>query len=329
VDREKYSAKEHSLSEENHRLLHEITALQRERDHSEKSGLKSSIFNYAWHLQKNGRAKSTIHTVIDRLNRLSKICDIQNPEELKTTLAKINWSNNTKRNIAIILSGYLRFIGKEWTPPTYKPTNKLPFIPTEQEIDSLISASRPTIATLLQFLKETGVRIGEALRVKWFDIDLERRTAHITPEKYSNPRILPLSYKLVNMINRLPRKTDFVFAKNYKTIRETYRYLRNKTAKKLQNPRLKKITFHTFRHWKGTIEYHKTKDVIHVKNILGHKEIKSTMTYINLESAIFLNSQDEFITRTAKTVEEACKLLEVGFDYVTEMNGIKIFRKRQ
>ena len=53
------------------------------------------------------------------------------------------------------------------------------------------------------------------------------------------------------------------------------------------------------------------------------------MTYINLESAIFLNSQDEFITKTAKTVEEACKLLEVGFDYVTEMNGIKLFRKRK
>jgi hypothetical protein len=42
-----------------------------------------------------------------------QICDIQDPEELKTTLVKLNWSNNTKRNIVIILTGYLRFIGKE------------------------------------------------------------------------------------------------------------------------------------------------------------------------------------------------------------------------
>jgi integrase len=290
---------------------------------------KGSIFNYAWHLQKNGRAKSTIHTVIDRLKRLSKICDIQNPDELKTTLAKLNWSNNTKRNIVIILTGYLKFVGKEWTPPRYKPTNKLPFIPTEQEIDSLISASRPIIATLLQFLKETGVRIGEALRVKWLDIDLERRTAHITPEKHSNPRILPLSHKLVNMLNSLPRKNQFVFPKNYNTLRESYRYLKNKTANKLQNPRLKKITFHTFRHWKGTMEYHKTKDIIHVKKILGHKEIKSTMTYINLESAIFLTTTDEYTSKVAKNIEEAQKLIESGFEYITEMDGLKLFRKRK
>jgi hypothetical protein len=67
-----------------------MTTLPREGDHSGKNVPKSSIFNYAWHLQKNGRAKSTIHTVTDRLKRLSKICDIQNPEEQKTTLVKLN-----------------------------------------------------------------------------------------------------------------------------------------------------------------------------------------------------------------------------------------------
>jgi hypothetical protein len=72
VDREKHPAKEHSVSKKTHRLCYEMTALQRERDHSGKNVLKSSIFNYAWHLQKNGRAKSTIHTVIDRLKRRSK-----------------------------------------------------------------------------------------------------------------------------------------------------------------------------------------------------------------------------------------------------------------
>jgi len=33
--------------------------------------------------------------------------------------------------------------------------------------------------------------------------------------------------------------------------------------------------------------------------------------------------------RTAKNLEEACKLVEVGFNYVTEMDGAKIFRKTQ
>jgi hypothetical protein len=97
-----------------------MTALQKEGDHCGRIVAKSSIFNYAWHLQKNGRAKSTINTATDRLKRLSKICTIQNPEELKTTLAKLNWSNNTKRTLVIILTGYLKFIEKEWTPPNPK-----------------------------------------------------------------------------------------------------------------------------------------------------------------------------------------------------------------
>jgi hypothetical protein len=33
--------------------------------------------------------------------------------------------------------------------------------------------------------------------------------------------------------------------------------------------------------------------------------------------------------KTAKTIEEAAKLIEVGFEFVHEHNGIMIFRKRK
>jgi len=35
------------------------------------------------------------------------------------------------------------------------------------------------------------------------------------------------------------------------------------------------------------MEYYKTHDVMHVKTVLGHKRIQSTMLYINLEQAAF------------------------------------------
>jgi hypothetical protein len=40
-------------------------------------------------------------------------------------------------------------------------------------------------------------------------------------------------------------------------------------------------------------------------------------------------AEDEFDTATATTLQEACKLINVGYEYVTEMEGIKIFRKTQ
>jgi len=53
------------------------------------------------------------------------------------------------------------------------------------------------------------------------------------------------------------------------------------------------------------------------------------MVYINLEAAAFSCKSDEFHVKTAKTFEEACKLVKVGFEYITDMEGIKIFRKRK
>jgi heme-binding NEAT domain protein len=48
-----------------------------------------------------------------------------------------------------------------------------------------------------------------------------------------------------------------------------------------------------------------------------------------MEKALFQTNNNEFHVKTAKTLEEACELVKVGFEYVTEMDGAKIFRKRK
>ena len=103
---------------------------------------------------------------------------------------------------------------------------------------------------------------------------------------------------------------------------------RKRIANKLQNPRLLQIHFHTFRHWKGTMLYHQTKDPIFVMNFLGHKSVKNTLLYIQLEEAIFKDEDKGFICKTAKTVDEAKTWIEAGFEYVYEVDSIKLFRKR-
>jgi len=41
------------------------------------------------------------------------------------------------------------------------------------------------------------------------------------------------------------------------------------------------------RHWKGTMEYHKTKDILYVMKVLDHRDVKNTLVYIDLENVIF------------------------------------------
>jgi integrase len=290
---------------------------------------QNQIMAFAWEMKKNGNAESTIETIIQRLTRLTKLCNINEPEQVKTILATLKWENSTKTTICKIYTRYLKYIGKKWEEPKYKIIEKLPFIPTETEIDQLIASGSKKTATLLQLLKETGARIGEAQNLKWTDLDTVRKTIHITPEKGSNPRILPTSTKLIAMLNLIPKTHELIFPTLKKSIRTNYDALRNRTALKLSNPRINQIKLHTFRHWKATMEYHKTKDIIKVKNILGHKEIKSTMKYINIEASIFLTESDEYTCKTASTTKEAINLIETGFEYITEMEGLKIFKKRK
>jgi hypothetical protein len=103
--------------------------------------------------------------------------------------------------------------------------------------------------------------------------------------------------------------------------------LRERVSRKLNNPRIKMISLRTFRHWKGTVEYARTKDIVHVKELLGHVNINNTLTYVHLANAV--SSIDEYICKVAKDVNEAKALIESGFEYVTEFNGVKLFRKRK
>ena len=73
------------------------------------------------------------------------------------------------------------------------------------------------------------------------------------------------------------------------------------------------------------MEYHRTKDILYVKQLLGHKRIESTMIYTQLVNF----EHDDFHVKVATSLKEACGLVEAGFEYVTDMDQNKIFRKRK
>jgi len=134
------------------------------------------------------------------------------------------------------------------------------WLPLETEIDQLIAGCLPLVGTFLQLLKETGLRSGKAVRLTWTDLDLEHGIVTINkPEKHSLPRQFKISAKLTAMLNRFPKESDRVFLADLITIRKRFMWQRNKIAFKVQNPRIRRMTFHTLRHWSGSMEYYKTK----------------------------------------------------------------------
>jgi integrase len=215
----------------------------------------------------------------------------------------------------------------QWILPRYEINRKLPFIPLEKEIDDLIASCGKRMSTVLQLLKDTGIRIGEALDLQWTDIYFERKMILLNrPEKHGNARTLKISDKLITMLNRLPNVSNKIFPNRTKaTIANNFNRQRKNAAHKLGNPRLLRIHFHTFRHFKATMEYSRTKDIIHVMHLLGHRSIANTLLYTQLIEF----KEEDYHSTIANNIEEAKQLVSLGFEFVCSHNGFMLFRKHK
>jgi integrase len=173
------------------------------------------------------------------------------------------------------------------------------------------------------------MRCGEAKRLIWIDIDFEKNIITLNEsEKGSNPRMWKVTQKLMDMLVAMPKISKRVFGdSSIFSMKKTFTKARKRLATKLQNPRLLNISFHTLRHWKATMEYHKTKDPYYVKQFLGHKSIQSTELYINIEHTLFESGSDNFTVKVSEKPEEVKALLEVGFEYVCQKDNLIFLRK--
>ncbi len=293
--------------------------------------IKGELIGFAWWLKKQGKANETIEDYVRMLRLLVEMhADLQNPESVKEVLASSQKSNRWKALATASYSMFLKWKGMRWEPPKVIVTRKIPFIPTEEEIDALIAGCGFKTSTLLRLLKETGMRIGEALRLRWIDIDFQRRIIILNqPEKNGMSRMFQVSSELIGMLSKLPKDNGRVFGSSKGSLSACFYRQRKRIATKLGNPRLLKIGFHTLRHWKATMEYHKTKDILHVKELLGHRGINTTLLYVQIEKSLFNDNSDEFTVRVAKDPEEIKSLLETGFEYVCTKDDLMFFRKRK
>jgi integrase len=194
----------------------------------------------------------------------------------------------------------------------------------------IIANASKKFALILSMMRDLGTRPIELTWLKLRDVDLQSGIISITSAKHCVGRSLkvkPQTLMLLNayVIRKKLNQNDAVFPINSSSISNAYRRIRNRLADKVGDMSLKSIRLYDFRHFKASMTYHNTKDLLYVKQLLGHKDLRTTLRYTQLLDF----GNDEFHVSTAKTVGEAQKLIEQGFDYVTEFDGVKLFRKRK
>jgi integrase len=292
--------------------------------------VKGKIIEFLWYLKKQGYAESTIIIRLHKIKQLAKRgADLFDSEDVKKIIACSEWGEGTRATVAVAYSSFLKMQGETWDPPRYKASESLPFIPLESEVDALINSCGKKMACFLQGLKDTGADPGELARLEWTDVNFEAKSVTIRhPVKGHNPRVIPVSDNFVRRLSVMQRTGNRVFC-SLKGLQSNFSNARKTCIRNLANPRILKINFRTLRHLKGTTEYHKTRDILHVKQLLGHKAIQSTMIYINLEQALFTESNEEFHFKVAENLKETGQLIEAGFEYIGRIHGSEVFRKRK
>jgi integrase len=214
--------------------------------------------------------------------------------------------------------------------PKYRENAKAIKIPAKEKVEMLIARAKSPLSIKLQISMETGFRPIEVLGLKVKDVDLEKRLLYPTTAKNGKAKIGKISVKLAEILTEYIHKhsltnNDKLFNGTTDGYGDSYRQMRNHLADKLHDPTIKTIRLYDLRHYYATMLYAKTRDILHVMNQMGHKQIKTTLIYtqlINLEN-------DEWTSAVAKTIKDVQDLIEHGFEYVTEMDGAKLFRKRK
>ena len=278
---------------------------------------KSNLVNFSWHLKKMGRSNSTIRTYTNYVKNMGKLADLNDSEAVKGVIATHYRDKNTQRMACCSYDAYIKFAGGKWEKPHYIPEDKQVFIPTEEELRCAVNTGHKESIVFSKFLYETGARSNEAQRLEWTDLDLERKNVAIKASKNGNARTLTISKNLMDLLFSLPKPEDqkTVFTKKPMNTRSSSFHNRMKRLAKIHNnPRFEKIHFHTFRHCKALREYHKTRDLLHVMVILGHRKIETTYKYLRLYNQIYKPQQpNQFITKIASTKKERIELLNDGW----------------
>lgn len=176
---------------------------------------------------------------------------------------------------------------------------------TKEQVDALHEIAkrhgRDELADLVLFAAYTGLRQGEIRKLRAWDFDFrqEQPFVHVggTPEtrtKTNNYRQVGLNDRLIPMVQRLldgSKQHDLIFG-DYWSSRQRINRAFNRTKEFLMyrdDTVTRAHVFHCLRHSYGTWQIAAGTPVMHVKQTMGHSNVKTTERYVHNTYAAVVN----------------------------------------
>jgi integrase len=168
----------------------------------------------------------------------------------------------------------------------------------------------PAAVAATRFLALTGWRSGEALELRWADVDLARRTATL-PNTKTGRSVRPLSREACDILRNLTRSSDLVFPAsrgNADVIMSGFKKMWKKIAElgKLSAD----VTPHTLRHSFTSLAADLGYSELTIGALVGHKGRTITSRYVHSADAVLLNAADAVAIKTAALLSGNTRAIE-------------------
>lgn len=183
--------------------------------------------------------------------------------------------NHARREWGICTENPVRLVRKPATPQGRSRTLN------EAELIRILEALIPTptrrvspwMRPLVELATETAMRRGELLGLKWADIDLNNRVAHLAMTKNGEGRHVPLSSRALAILQAMPRSLcGAVFPIKPQTVAAAF-------MRAVERAEVRDVKFHDLRHTATTALATKLPNVIELAAVTGHKSLHMLKRY--------------------------------------------------
>lgn len=156
---------------------------------------------------------------------------------------------------------------------------------SQEETNRLLTACQGLSHAMYAMFLLTGLRKEELAYLTWKDVDFARGIIRVRakedflPKDYEE-RDIPMPPDLVNLLEKLPRRSLWVFPTE-----SGGRFGRNEMLRRLKriatHAKVSNATLHKFRHTYATRLLEQGADIVTVQHLLGHSDIETTRKYLS------------------------------------------------
>lgn len=146
---------------------------------------------------------------------------------------------------------------------------------TNEEIGQILAAADGIWKQIIITFLETGLRVGELCRLKWSDIDADKRLITVHGTKSYRVRHMEISDRLLGVFEAIPHENErlFPFGEDW---------IIHRVAKICDEAGLPDVTCHTFRHTFASRLVEAGVSLRVIQELLGHQSMAMVQVYAHL-----------------------------------------------